>query len=433
MAALLAALPFAAGAALAAEPAGVAAKVQYERALEAKLDRLVQDVLGAGRGRVFVEATLDQSVTEETVERLAREAEAELLPGFPRPARAKRTAPEPEPVKRVVVRLVADPSVPAAELKAAERALKDLIDTGRGDEVLLAQAPIAETWRKTLRRPGVRVGLLAGAALLAVLAALVLFAVAAARRSAVQAVRQIRQEHARLASAAGPIIDAQPLLPGPDPKVVLAGVSARNLRLIARFLESRPAGASRWLLANLEPDMAAALFRLLPTAARQEAACEIAKGPPGPAAEAEVAKLCEDLHAFLEREQQGPGLLQDLLARSPDALRRTVLDSIKLKAPAALKQVTTGLLRFEDLERADPGSLALLARETTSEELGLALRGARASLQSRLLASLPAVLRESALRRARQKGPDEGEAMTARAAILGRWKDLEASGKVRPL
>lgn len=437
---------------LAAEPGGVAGRLQYERALEAKVDRLLEDVLGARSARVFIEATLDQSVTEEAVERLVKEAEAgqdaELeLPGFrrppapPPPPAARRLSSEPQPLRRLSVRLVADPGLKTAQLRDAEELVRQVLPIvpDRGDELVVLRAPLRETWDKLLERPWLRVAGAAAALLLFLGGVLVFLGALAARRAAVQAVRQIREDLALSAPyPGGPVLDAVPALPAPavglpDRTFALRFVTGQNLRLVARFLETRPPAAARWVLGTLEPDSAAALFRLLPVATRQAAAIELAAPKPGkPPTEAELHKLAEELREFLEREAKGTGLLQEILVRSPEALRKAVLDSVRIKAPGALSRVQAGLMRFDELERADAGSLVLLVRETTSEDLAVALRGCRPSLCDKLLASLPAVLRDSAKRRIGQKG-DEAQTLSARAAILARWRELEASGKVRPL
>ncbi|MBI4349413.1 MAG: hypothetical protein HY553_21430 [Elusimicrobia bacterium] len=425
-----------------AYPGGLEAELRLEAALEAKMDRVLDEAFGPRRARVAVDATLEQSVIEETVDR-PREGEAEL-PGYRRPAAAKRLSSEPDALQRLSVRLIVDPGLTAAEKEKAEELVRGVLalDAERGDDIVFVTAPLQDTPRKLLNRPWVRVAAAAAGAAFALAAVLIFLAARAARRSAVLAVRQIRAEQAlRLSDPGaqapgpgGPVIDAVLALPAPEGTLGLGFITARNLRLTARFLENRSPAAARWVLASIDPDLAASLFRLLPVPVRQNAAVELAKStsaqPPG---EPELRRLTDDLRDFIARESRGPGLLQELLVRSPESLRKAVLDGIRLNVPAALPSVQGGLSRFEDLERADAGSLALLARETTSEELAVALRGASPALRNRLLASLPAVLREGAERRSRRGDEDSDQTLSARAAILARWRELEASGKVRPL
>ncbi|MBI5201401.1 MAG: hypothetical protein HY925_07435, partial [Elusimicrobia bacterium] len=344
---------------------------------------------------------------------------------------------EPEPLRRLSVRLLVDESLTAPQRKAAEKLAREAlsVDPDRGDEVVVAAASLAVTPKKLLENPWVKVGAGAAAAAFILASLFVSLAARAARRSAVLAVRQIREDQMRLlAPPGGTVIDAVPSLPAPPGGLGLAFVSGRNLRLVAKFLQGRGPAAARWILATLEPDAAAALFRLLPPQERQDAAVELAKSSTDkPPPEAELRKLTDELHDFIARESRGPGLLQELLARSPEPLRQAVLEDVKAKAPKALKAVQSGLIRFEDLARADAGSLAALARESTSEELALALRGAAPAVRARLLASLPQVLREAAERRAGRADDDPPATAAAQAAVLARWRDLEASGKVRPL
>lgn len=420
---------------LALGPGGLEAKLRLEAALEAKVDRLLEEAFGPRSARVFIEATLEQSVTEETIERLEH-GEADL-PGFHKPASARRFSSEPAPLRRLSVRLVVDKGLGAARSGAAEQLVRKVlaVDPERGDEVSVVTAALRDPPKALLDDPRVRLAAGAAGALFALAVAFLMLAARAARRSAVLAVRQIREDHARLLAAPpGPVIDAVPALPATNGSIGLSFVTGRNLRLVARFLEHRGAGATRWVLATLEPDTAASLFRLLPAQSRQDAAVELARPQSArPPSEAELRNLTDELHDFVDRESRGPGLLQELLARSPESMRKAVLESVRLKAPAALQSVQAGLASFEDLERADAGSLAVLARETTSTELALALRGAPPALKHRLLASLPQVLRESAERRSSRPDDDPSGTLSARAAILSRWRDLEASGKVRPL
>ncbi|MBI4423252.1 MAG: hypothetical protein HY554_05975 [Elusimicrobia bacterium] len=435
---------------LAAQAAGpapaVEGKLRYEAAAEGKAGRLLDELLGPRRARVFVEATLDESVTEETVERPAPEAGASdppSLPGFQRrrTLAAKRRSAAEAPVRRVLVTLVADPSVPDAELRKAQAILWDALalDRERGDALRVARAPLGESWRKLWDSPRHRLLAAAAAGLAGLLLLPALLASRAWGRRREER-RELRLEERRrsLQETVGPVLDVQAspaALPPPERAVELPAVNGGNLRLVARFLESRSGSAARWVLRSLQPDAAAALFRLLSDRLRAEAACEMAKAgaqPPPPAAD--LRKLSEDLDAFLQQEASGPALLEDLLARAPESMREEVIRSMRSQAPAAAERMAVELLRFEDLERADSSSLVFLAREVTSEELGLALQGCAEPLRERLLGALPDALKGGVLRRLRHGGgvPEE-ETLKARALILSRWRDLEAAGKVRLL
>ena len=453
---------FLAPAAWAGETGGVEAKAAYERALETRLDGLLDAALGPRRARAVVEAKLDQSVTEEMVESRAKDSDPRALPGFRRPPTAKRLSPSDDPVKHLSVRLLVDSSLNEIDVSAAKSLVEDALPLGAGRlEISFAREPIGDSWEKAMRRPAFQFRL-AGLALLLSLIGFSIWLALQARSGTSRALQEVSGMLAAVrdtASGLAPILSrlaTPPPVPGPPPsppivetapaeaapkpppelELDLGSVAGKDLRLTARFLQAREPQAARLILSDMEPDTAATLFRLLPEATRGGAACELAKAEEGavPTRE-ERCKLAAELAAFLEKEARGPSKLVELLVRAPEAMQKSVLESVRLQAPAAAAQVKAGLLRFEDLERADLASLALLAREVTSEELGVALRGAEAALRERLLSVLPPVLRDSAARRAAQAAApaDENEVHCVRARILTRWKYLEAAGKVVPL
>jgi len=166
---------FCAGALLAADGANLEEKMKYERSLEQKVEDVLANLLGPGKSRVMIRATVDFSTRESYQPEGGKAAQtpefqwqninkktgpgAELLPGFS----ADSKKPESEGgggayqrevifpqsmVKRLTVSLVLSDRVPEDQAQKVKLVVSNLLalDQARGDEILLMRAAFAPVW-----------------------------------------------------------------------------------------------------------------------------------------------------------------------------------------------------------------------------------------------------------------------------------------------
>lgn len=166
------ALPLAAG-------ANLEEKARYEKSLEQKAEEVLVNLLGPGKAKVAVQATIDFSVRESVSSEGVKGAGAdlpfkwqninraeggaasqELLPGFPvssklnpvqsaEGGKMQREVIFPVAmVKRLIVSLVLNEDIAAAEAQKVKQVVSDLLamNPARGDEIIVTRARFAPIW-----------------------------------------------------------------------------------------------------------------------------------------------------------------------------------------------------------------------------------------------------------------------------------------------
>ena len=166
------AVPLAAG-------ANLEEKARYEKSLEQKAEEVLLNLLGPGKAKVAVQATIDFSVKESVSSEGAKGAgdnlpfkwqninkteggadSQELLPGFPvssklNPMQAaeggkiQREVIFPvSMVKRLIVSLVLSEGITDVEAQKVRQVISDLLamDSERGDEIIVTKARFAPIW-----------------------------------------------------------------------------------------------------------------------------------------------------------------------------------------------------------------------------------------------------------------------------------------------
>ncbi|PIU19351.1 MAG: hypothetical protein COT18_07955, partial [Elusimicrobia bacterium CG08_land_8_20_14_0_20_59_10] len=155
-------------------------KARYEKFLETKAEEVLINLLGPGKARVGVQATIDFSVKENVSSEGANGAgenlpfkwaninkaeggavAAELLPGFPVASRLNPTAADgaggkmqrevifpTAMVKRLIVSLVLNEDIAQDSAQKVEQVVSGLfaMDPARGDEIIVTRARFAPIW-----------------------------------------------------------------------------------------------------------------------------------------------------------------------------------------------------------------------------------------------------------------------------------------------
>ncbi len=149
------------------------AKMNYERHLEQKVEEVLSNLVGPGKTRVMIRASVDFSTkenlqTEQTAAAtnedftwrsagIAPAAAKELLPGFadessqttPQTSKVQREIVVPQTmVKRLTVSLVLSDSLTDTQTEKVRQVVSELLnlETARGDDLLITRAPFAPIW-----------------------------------------------------------------------------------------------------------------------------------------------------------------------------------------------------------------------------------------------------------------------------------------------
>lgn len=430
---------------------------------EERLDALLADLLGHGRGHAFVRLVpLPPDVTEPEAAPKARNNPSTLwerigersrrtppvLPGFPAPRSLREEAlaelsarPPPEPSaaadagSALAVTLLLDESVTDPELKAASDAVARALGLAaeRGDTLRASRAPLAPTLAKALAEPAVRSAAAAGGTAGAfALAGLVLVALALRRGSS--ALRALAFPAPPFSpplvfrpdpvAAPPPGAPPPPGTPPPTPAGVLPPLSANGAAACAEFLRDGPAAAAEWLLRRASAAEAAAVYARLPRPVRLDAARLMADAAP----EAPPSSPSE-LVARARRRVSGLERLEDILLRLGPRMREEACEHLRLACPGASGRLNA-LPLFPELALGDVEDLRLCLSAFSTARLAAALGPEEPAVRVAFLDALPGVAADLVRDRLARE-PSGGAA--AQGEILARWRGLERAGRVRPL
>jgi tetratricopeptide (TPR) repeat protein len=221
--------------------------------------------------------------------------------------------------------------------------------------------------------------------------------------------------------------------PGRHPE--LHRLSRRAARASAEFLVSESGANAANVLASLEIETAAAVFRLMPEHKRGETAAALAAAAEQDAqAEAKGGPAEVRLLEHLERERMRAGLLYQLLLRCPEPMRKSALASVDVQAKAVANAVRRRLVTMSDLAQVDPASLRICLSAFSIRQLALSLYDLDELVREGILAALPELVREATVKELRILVPDTLESVDdARADVYARWDRMEYAGRAKPL
>ncbi|MFH2203186.1 MAG: FliG C-terminal domain-containing protein [Elusimicrobiota bacterium] len=417
---------------LAAMPPSAAGAVTQAPEAE-RIEQLLGDLLGRDKARVYIvreTRTVDSPVDipERKIDMLWDRWEQRaqdlppVLPGYriPRSLRDEihRTlqADAPAPKTRTeefrTVTLVLDPSVLVDESDRARGVVEEVLGLvpTRGDTLSVVRAPIhARKSEAALRAKLLDCMLYAATAAVLLLLAFILF-------------RPRRQASPPEAAPRGKRRAAPPL----------ALLAPQHVRGAVELLDKEPARSAVQVLRKASPEVAADIFRRLAGAKRLDAArlllAEPAVGAPPPnAIEARVL-------AAVGAHEAGEGLLERLLLRAPESVRREILSELYKAFPERVRRLKSRLVSMPDLAAAEPNSLRTCLAAFSCEDIALSLYDAPEDSRAAFLNALPDTVRYMVQERLKYMVPESYDQVhRARADLYTRWKRLETYGRVSPL
>lgn len=445
--------------------------------MERQATEFLEGLLGQGRARVFItvegESTEVQTQSEVvTPVQKPPGTEGDKLPGYAAIEGLKQDLQFVQKdveqssrrpgfkVKRILVSVVLDASVPEAqanEVKALLPRLLRLNEGDRDDDMAVLKANLLPSWKSmAMTGDGAKLGVQ-----LAVALACVLLLAMTIYGTSVRVVRTFVAELAALRASKAPAAPASgfgpepqgadrvgELMPGASPSMAELGLEppgAQRLQALGRsfdfIVERPPTEAGRLLAAESPedlallfcqlsegaPDVAGRLFEALPAALQTQAATALAK-----LTEADprrVEELEDRLRTRFEAGVEGTRRLGSLLSRLPPSARDEVMGGLFTDDPDAAREVERSMLPFEALANLEKRDLRRLMAVVPQDVWGQALRGAAPEFTQKVLGELPAASRamlEDAL-----KNPQPREkVVAARGKILAEARALAGRGAI---
>lgn len=433
-----------------------AAGAELSAGTEARLDGMLSDLLGHGRGRAFVRlvpippdvAPEPGSVEEpaalwDRINDRLRKAPP-VLPGFPAPRSLReeavrelvgRSPAEASAASALSVTLVVDDALTEAELKDATDAVARALglDSARGDTLRASRAPLGATLSKSLKDPAVRSGAAAGGTAGAfILVGLVVVALALRSRAVTLTLPSPAPGRGEVETITPPApVQTFTVVPGPAPSAAVPAAATLpplghdGAAACAELLRDGPAAAADWLLRRATAQEAAAVYARLPQPVRLDAARLLADAgdpEPTPSDSAAFAERVARRTAGLER-------LEDIVLRLGPDLRAEAAAHLRLSSPAAAGRLNA-LPLFPELSAADPEDLRLCLSPFSTARLAAALAGEPPTVRVPFLDALPGVAADLVRERLDAR-PSGG--LAAQGEVLARWRTLERGGRVRRL
>jgi|SRR5436190_9919742 len=206
---------------------------------------------------------------------------------------------------------------------------------------------------------------------------------------------------------------------------------------IAAFLRNEHPQTVAMVVAQLPTTaLAAKVMELLEAELQADVAMRIAMmGQTAPDVVKEVAQVMErKLETVLQREWAAAGGVRSLAAILNAANRsteRNILEHLATEDDEVANEVRALLFVFEDILKLDDRSIQMVLREVDSKDLGLAMRGASADVQSKILDNMSQrgaeMLREEMEYMPPQRRRVVEEAQTKIVAVV---RKLEDSGEL---
>lgn len=469
-----------------------AEQAQASERLTARVQDVLDGILGAGRSKVRIDVTGEHSEANSDTEivvpfsldkassagkRMASYLLA--LPGYAkdRPFKAGKEKADSTPspasaaqafnrehetsrhdsgfqVRSIRATVVLDAALDDASVRDVSQLLPQLLglDTARGDALSLLRAPLKPAWKAAFATPDDwrSAAYVAGGGLVALLAALIVCGglVGSGRALGRALGREISSRPRPEPPAA---VGADPLpemIPGAFLEagaVSFANESAGDAPLLGRrfdFLAGRDPELLARALSAEKPEDLAVFFGHLAVSIPDLAARLFAHLPSDIQAEASeslvklsiadpgrLSEIEDRLRQAVENGVLGPQTLGRILSRVPGDARADLLGRLAARDARAVAEVERHVFAFEDLESLDAEPLRRLLGAVPCEIWGLALRGAPRGLADIVFAGLPVVRGEAARAAADVPQPREKVA-AARSRILDALAALAAKGEL---
>jgi flagellar motor switch protein FliG len=206
---------------------------------------------------------------------------------------------------------------------------------------------------------------------------------------------------------------------------------------IAAVLKDEHPQVTALALASMEQDQAAQVLPLLPADQRSDIVMRIATlDELQPAALAEVRAILEQ-HFYRNVNAKstrvgGVKVAAGIVGRLDPAVGNGVLEEVRESDEALEQQIQDNLILFESLAEVDDKGLQALLRETTSEVLLVALKGADQVIRDRFFKNMSKRAAEMLREDMQLRGPVRlAEVEAAQKEMLGAARRLAEAGTIR--
>jgi flagellar motor switch protein FliG len=217
----------------------------------------------------------------------------------------------------------------------------------------------------------------------------------------------------------------------------LGGLKWMDPKSIAAVLRGEHPQVAALALASIESDQAALVLSLLPADLRADIVARIATlDELQPAALAEVRAILEQhFYSSVDVKSAQVGGVKSaagIVSRLDPAVGNTLLEELREADEGLEKQIQDNLILFEHLAEVDDKGLQALLRETTSEVLLVALKGADPTLRDRFFKNMSKRAAEMLREDMQLRGPVRlAEVEEAQKEMLAAARRLAEAGTIR--
>jgi flagellar motor switch protein FliG len=478
-------------------PSPVQAKTDMEKKIVEEVSGILDRFLGPGRSHVTVFLNVDvksplngdssrRKRTEDkdkkvesrwTWREISKKPKMSVLPGFnvapdvsvsDNKKKAEAVAPPEAPadaddpdssvyvleVRKVLVSIVLDSSIPDKDVKMVEVMVSEVLglDPDRGDHLNVYKLPLQPAWRWALETPDTLIRVFWGVAAL-VAFAMLLFFVARSIQSVLRARSapperpkspakgEVRAEAGAEARAGGDAAAAaQGAGPSPAEKVAaqkvadelarqhLDFVSADNFDMLAELLKDTDPKEIACVLGFIDPLISSRILDQFPQERRLETLMYMVSATSVPPQElAEIRRAWRERLAFA---YGGTGAVGELLSSMDQTVQNAFLERLRAISPELIGKVSGALLNMEDIARLELPDLAHLAQSVQFEDWSRALHPLAPSYAERVLAVLPDASAKILRQWLTLTKPKKLEVEQAQAKVLAVMRSLIRQGRI---
>ncbi|HMA61990.1 MAG TPA: flagellar motor switch protein FliG [bacterium] len=206
---------------------------------------------------------------------------------------------------------------------------------------------------------------------------------------------------------------------------------------LQNFLQNEHPQTVALILANINPKKAATILSELPEDQQTEISYRLAT------MEKTSPELINDIESAL-REQMGSVFGQEvskmggseavaeILNSASRSAEKTILSDIKEKDPKLAEDIKSNMFLFEDIEKLADSAVQRINKETDSQSIALALKGATPSLKKKFLKNMSKRAADMLEDELQYLGPVRvREVENAQKGIIDVIRNLEESGEIR--
>ncbi|OGS13588.1 MAG: hypothetical protein A2285_03715 [Elusimicrobia bacterium RIFOXYA12_FULL_57_11] len=407
-------------------------KIKYERALEQKVEEMLSSLLGPGKGKVMVQASIDFS-SRESVTSLAARGDALPLPevgagganapwwadmmenlrakapGEPESAGFSRETLFPQyMVKSLTVSLVLSESLSDAEVQKVRGVVSNMLglDVKRGDEILIMKAGFAPVWyTPEMFNMLVKYGLLAFILVVAMGIVGVGFLKMAGAMNSMAGTGQQKISMEMNAGGAG---EARELVPGqadaglprylagaveepgnstenPEAGAVF-NVPAEKLSILVGMLAKDDPADIALILMHLPPGLRSRFISMFPVEKGSEIVASVAKVR---FVDLDmIAKIKEELERRLSGAVGGYERALEVIGSVDVRAKKALYENLRKNHPEIAARVRSTMIFLEDIEKLTDKDLAILIGTVSVEQWALAAWELSAAARERLKAQM---------------------------------------------